>query len=116
MALTNSVVDYLVSIADTTKLASAHPGKEPFLVIRGDHDEEDSESRHRATFLMVVEVVDGAKHAYFLVHAQSEMRHGGWNDQEDEAGEGDQEDIIEDWVETESFITRHELGLYGRER
>jgi hypothetical protein len=65
--------------------------------------------------MMEVEDVDGEKRAYFWVNAHPEMRHEGRNIQEGQEDEEDEVALDLDWVETTSFVTRHELGLYTRE-
>jgi hypothetical protein len=111
VALTSSVIDYLASVPETTQLASSRPGLDAFLGIRAgepDDNKEDFVRRHRATFMTEIEDDVRGNRAHFWVNAHAEMRH---EPHEGPEGNGDLEIGR---IETASFVTRHELGLYSR--
>lgn len=116
VALTNSVIDYLVTIPEITQFASNHPGQEAFLAIRSDKSGSnagDAVRDYRATFMMGIENDARGDRAYFWVTADAEMRHPRQEGQVDQVG---QEDAEAGRIETASFVTRRELGRHKPER
>jgi hypothetical protein len=112
IALTNSVIDYLKTIPERTQLASEYPGSEPFLTIRSKGYQDYSRDfirRYPAISTFMLEIEDDVRgdRAHFWVNVHAAIRR---------AREEGQGDIQAEAVETVSFVTRHELGLYKCEQ
>jgi hypothetical protein len=100
IVLTQSVIEYIISIPKKAQTASGTFGKYPWIEIRaGEVDDHnvDFVHRHRAEFMMDVEEI--SNRLYFEADVSAVTRI-------------DREQAGPDSLEVVNTFTRHELGLY----